>query len=66
MRAQAGQPGAAASAKSAQPILEQMAQELYRVVLFAVFYLQVCLLGMVPYIGELSQDSFTSWECRHL
>jgi hypothetical protein len=57
MRAQAGQPGAAAveAQPPARPVLEQMAQELYRVVLFAVFYAQVCLLGLVPYVGEKSR-----------
>ena len=34
------------------PVLEQMAHEVYRVVLFGVFYLQVSLLSYVPYIGE--------------
>ena len=34
------------------PVMEQMAHEVYRVVLFGVFYLQVSLLGCVPYIGE--------------
>ena len=33
------------------PLLEQMAHEVYRVVLFGVFYLQVSLLGYVPYVG---------------
>ena len=33
------------------PLLEQMAHEVYRVVLFGVFYLQVSLLGYVPYAG---------------
>lgn len=59
MRAHAGQGGgqggqaaaAQGSARPRPPLLDQMAQELYRVVLFAVFYLQVCLLGLVPYIG---------------
>lgn len=32
-------------------LLDQMAHEVYRVVLFGVFYLQVSLLGYVPYIG---------------
>ena len=34
------------------PVMEQMAHEVYRVVLFGVFYLQVSLLGYLPYIGE--------------
>lgn len=34
------------------PVMEQMAHEVYRVVLFGVFYLQVSLLAYVPYIGE--------------
>lgn len=33
------------------PLLDQMAHEVYRVVLFAVFYLQVSLLGYVPHVG---------------
>ncbi len=55
-RAQSGQAAAAPSAAAGPraPLLDQMAQELYRVVLFAVFYLQVCLLGVVPYVGETS------------
>ena len=32
----------------------QMAHEVYRVVLFGVFYLQVSLLGYLPYIGGQS------------
>lgn len=52
MRVQGGQAAAAqAAAQPRTPLLDQMAQELYRVVLFAVFYLQVCLLGLVPYFG---------------
>ena len=52
-RAQSGQAAAAPSPTAGKraPLLDQMAQELYRVVLFAVFYLQVCLLGLVPYVG---------------
>lgn len=34
------------------PVMEQMAHEVYRVVLFGVFYLQVSLLAYVPFIGE--------------
>ncbi len=56
MRGSGGQAAAAPAASQAAsrqraPLLDQMAQELYRVVLFAVFYLQVCLLGLVPYVG---------------
>jgi hypothetical protein len=38
-------------AARSSPLLEQMAHEVYRVVLFGVFYLQVSLLGYVPYVG---------------
>jgi len=39
------------------PVMERMAHEVYRVVLFGVFYLQVSLLAYVPFIGE--QPFFT-------
>lgn len=32
--------------------LDNVAQELYRVVLFLVFYLEVWLAGQLPYLGE--------------
>ena len=38
-------------AAKSPPLLDQMAHEVYRVVLFAVFYLQVSLLGYVPHVG---------------
>lgn len=38
-------------AARSSPLLEQMAHEVYRVVLFGVFYLQVSLLGYLPYVG---------------
>jgi hypothetical protein len=54
MRAQAGQPVAArVAARPGGPLLDQMAQELYRVVLFGVFYAQVSALAYIPYIGPL-------------
>ena len=34
-----------------QDIMVQLAQELYRVVLFAVFFLQTYAVGFVPWIG---------------
>ena len=43
------------------PVMEQMAHEVYRVVLFGVFYLQVSLLGYVPYIGEPFASVRLSW-----
>ncbi|KAK9917318.1 hypothetical protein WJX75_003111 [Coccomyxa subellipsoidea] len=62
MRVQGGQAAAAqAAAKPRTPLLDQMAQELYRVVLFAVFYLQVCLLGLVPYVGPALYGVMVSW-----
>ncbi|CAL8463691.1 g3225 [Coccomyxa elongata] len=62
-RAQSGQAAAVPSAAAGPraPLLDQMAQELYRVVLFAVFYLQVCLLGMVPYLGPALYGVMVSW-----
>lgn len=44
------------------PVLELMAHEVYRVVLFGVFYLQVSLLGYVPYIGESFATTWLSLE----
>ena len=53
MRAQAGQPVAArVAARPGGPLLDQMAQEVYRVVLFGVFYAQVSALAYIPYIGS--------------
>ncbi len=40
-------------AARSSPLLEQMAHEVYRVVLFGVFYLQVSLLGYVPFVGAV-------------
>ena len=34
-----------------QDIMVQLAQELYRVVLFAVFFLQTYAIGFVPWLG---------------
>lgn len=45
-------PSMAKEAARGSPVMEQMAHEVYRVVLFGVFYLQVSLLGYVPYIGK--------------
>ena len=42
---------ASQKATRSPPLQEQMAHEVYRVVLFGVFYLQVSLLGYVPYVG---------------
>ena len=33
--------------------MEQVAQELYRVVLFAVFFLEIYIISFLPYVGEL-------------
>ncbi len=63
MGAQAGQPAAkkakakAAAAQPPAPLLDAMAQELYRVVLFGVFYAQVSLLAFLPYIGAAFSTS---------
>ena len=48
----AGERPGAREAAGGSPLLVQMAHEVYRVVLFGVFYLQVSLLGYLPYIGE--------------
>lgn len=47
----AGERAGAREAAGGSPLLVQMAHEVYRVVLFGVFYLQVSLLGYLPYIG---------------
>ena len=47
----AGERAGARDAAGGSPLMVQMAHEVYRVVLFGVFYLQVSLLGYLPYIG---------------
>lgn len=48
----AGERAGAKEAAGGSPLMVQMAHEVYRVVLFGVFYLQVSLLGYLPYIGK--------------
>lgn len=40
------------AADKEQDVMVQIAQELYRVVLFAVFMVQTSLAGLVPGVGE--------------
>ncbi|CAL5224378.1 g7054 [Coccomyxa viridis] len=54
-------PSMAKEAARGSPVMEQMAHEVYRVVLFGVFYLQVSLLGYVPYIGKPLYLVLVSW-----
>ena len=47
----AGERAGARDAAGGSPLMVQMAHKVYRVVLFGVFYLQVSLLGYLPYVG---------------
>ena len=40
------------SSAAPPPLLEAVAEEIYRAVLFTVFFLQVSAISFVPYIGE--------------
>ena len=39
-------------------VLEGAAQELFRVLLFVVFQVEVLVVGLIPYIGEQCEDMF--------
>ncbi|CAK0785578.1 hypothetical protein CVIRNUC_008788 [Coccomyxa viridis] len=57
----AGERAGAKEAAGGSPLMVQMAHEVYRVVLFGVFYLQVSLLGYLPYIGKGLYLILVSW-----